>query len=135
MSYTKNNWANGDTITAEKLNNTEDQVAKNERLDVPVTVIFDGDTPIATTDAVFSDVKAAYTAGRELRMVMAITGLGIIFAPLVGVDAVDPTALIFAVDQDFAGSEADAPEPVLIHIVFSAEGLGIKKIDLSVSQP
>lgn len=117
MSYTKNNWANGDTITAEKLNHAESGIFANDAaaaaampLDVPVTVTMEDDTPVATTDASFATVKAAVVAGRNVRSVITLPGgYGILYAPLVAIDAADPTILDFAVTMDL-GTGVFAPE-------------------------
>lgn len=85
MSYTKNTWANGDTITAEKLNHAEDGIhaadaaaasassaasaaAAAAPLTIEFTLTMDAGTGTlsGSTDADFSDAVSALAAGKTL---------------------------------------------------------------------
>ena len=70
MSYTKTTWQTGDTITAEKLNKIEDQVAANEeaisQIDtslMTVTYTYNNETERYTTQATFGEVLEAFENG------------------------------------------------------------------------
>ena len=73
MSYTKQTWANGDTITAEKLNHMEDGIAASgggggggAALIVNASVSLDAETMsfvVDTIDKTYADVTNAYSSG------------------------------------------------------------------------
>lgn len=68
MAYTKQTWATGDTITAEKLNHMEDGIAENSIYDIVFSM---GETLEATglpfnelkTKIINHDLKALYIGG------------------------------------------------------------------------
>ena len=65
MSYEKQTWANGDVITAEKLNHIEDGVYSNSQSGgvLLVNESYDDDTGISTLDKTYTEIKAAIDAG------------------------------------------------------------------------
>lgn len=63
MSYTKTTWANGDTITSEKLNNAEDGIYKATPVVVPFVMTEVEGEPVVTTTAIYSDIVAAVQNG------------------------------------------------------------------------
>lgn len=98
MSYVKTNWANGDTITADKLNHIEQGVydassggsSGGGPLDVAFAVDMTQDTPTVSTTsetAAYSDVTAAIASGRDVRAKIELGAVGeeteeIVYAPL-----------------------------------------------------
>ena len=73
MSYVKNNWANGDTITADKLNHLEQGVFNATAYDVPFSVTNPGtEEQTCTTDADYDAVLAAVQAKRIVRVVITM---------------------------------------------------------------
>ena len=74
MSYTKNSWSTGDTITATKLNHLEQGVYDTDAaaaaagpLLVPFTVTVDGEGNMsASTEADYAAVRAQVVAGRTV---------------------------------------------------------------------
>ena len=74
MSYTKNTWTNGDTITAEKLNNMENGIANaGGTLIVGVTVTTDeNENERATMDKTWQEIHDALAAG--LRVIIIQSG-------------------------------------------------------------
>ena len=82
MSYTKNSWSTGDTITAAKLNHLEQGVYDTDAaaaaagpLLVPFTVTVDGEGNMsASTEADYAAVRAQAVAGRTV--VAGVTGPG-----------------------------------------------------------
>ena len=60
MSYEKQTWANGDVITAEKLNHMEDGIAGAGGLVVRASLV-DESTPYYVLDKTYSEILAAYT--------------------------------------------------------------------------
>ncbi len=75
MSYSPNNWQNGDTITAEKLNHLESGVeAANDPFIIPLTQT---DTAYTTT-VLCSEIAAALTAGKDIMFVIREETGGII---------------------------------------------------------
>lgn len=64
MSYTKNTWTNGDTITAEKLNNMENGIANaGGTLIVGVTVTVEDFLETAIMDKTWQEIHDALAAG------------------------------------------------------------------------
>ena len=63
MSYNKTTWANGDVITAEKLNNIESGV---EEANSPLVVNFtwDSEEQVGRTDKTFGEIRTALENGR-----------------------------------------------------------------------
>ena len=61
MAYTKTVWETGDVITAAKLNNAENGIkAANDQIyRLHVVVTMDGDNPVFTPAATYSDVLSA----------------------------------------------------------------------------
>ena len=83
MSYTKTTWQTGDTITAEKLNKIEDQVAANEeaisQIDtslMTVTYTYNNETERYTTQATFGEVLEAFEDGVTVIFVTETEGDG-----------------------------------------------------------
>ena len=87
MSYVKTNWANGDTITADKLNHIEQGVydassggsSGGGPLDVAFAVDMTVDPPAVSTTsetAAYSDVTAAVASGREVRAKISLGTVG-----------------------------------------------------------
>ena len=68
MSYEKQTWANGDVITAEKLNHIEDGVASasGEEYVVTFTEISGSSGGAFTSDKTATEAKAAYDAGQKV---------------------------------------------------------------------
>lgn len=62
MAYTKQTWATGDTITADKLNHLEDGVAGAGGVMV-VGATFDESTNKTTLDHTWQEINAALSAG------------------------------------------------------------------------
>ena len=72
MSYTKQTWANGDVITAEKLNHMEDGIAGGV-FTIHVTATFNQGQPptftdVAVTESV-ADILSAYNNGSSIFMI------------------------------------------------------------------
>ena len=64
MSYTKTTWVNGDTITAEKLNNMENGIANaGGTLIVGVTVTVEDELEAASMDKTWQEIHDALAAG------------------------------------------------------------------------
>lgn len=64
MSYVKNTWTNGDTITAEKLNNMENGIASaGGTLIVGVTFTVEDELEAATMDKTWQEIHDALAAG------------------------------------------------------------------------
>lgn len=65
MSYSKQTWANGDVITAEKLNHIEDGVYANSQSGgaLIVNASYDDQTGTETLDKTYTEIKAAIDAG------------------------------------------------------------------------
>ena len=61
MSYEKQTWANGDVITAEKLNHIEDGVGGDT-----FYVKFKSDMGQQTCDKTYEQILAAYNAGKKI---------------------------------------------------------------------
>lgn len=64
MSYTKNTWNTGDTVTAEKLNNLENGVVNAGALKVVIS--YDETTSVETLSETFLTIKEAVMAGRAV---------------------------------------------------------------------
>lgn len=60
MSYEKETWATGDTITAAKLNNMEDGIANVD----PFIITITEEGVIASTDKTWREIDTAFKAGR-----------------------------------------------------------------------
>lgn len=60
MAYEKNTWANGDVITANKLNNIENGINSSCMF---IQMSFDETKQIYTSDVLFEDVVAAFMDG------------------------------------------------------------------------
>ena len=67
MSYVATNWATGDVITAEKLNNIENGIVNNSIYMVNVTNI-DYSNNTFTCDKTWNEIKTAYESGRHVIM-------------------------------------------------------------------
>lgn len=66
MAYNKTTWQNGDTITAEKLNNMENGIA-----DSPIfTVTITGSDNNYTSDKTYNEIEQAFLAGKLVRAVL-----------------------------------------------------------------
>lgn len=68
--YTPTEWATGDVITAEKLNNIESGIENNESgidavktLYVTVTLTWGGGTPTVTLDKTYDEMLESYNSG------------------------------------------------------------------------
>lgn len=141
MSYTKKTWHDGDTITAAGLNNMETGIKNNDTAVaaatpyyVPFSVSDDGGTPVASTTASFADVKAVVqakkrpvTAEIEVEDAAAVLYGGLISKTPIS----EPEELTFAAVIDLGSAESPAPQ--LLEIIFSADGVGIRSVDLAVS--
>ena len=66
MSYTKQTWANGDLITADKLNHMEDGVADATPWVIEMTFVQDGYNSHCESTAKWDDVAAAVKTGRNV---------------------------------------------------------------------
>lgn len=71
MAYTKQTWATGDVVTANKLNHMEDGIAEGgtgggDVLVVPVTVAIVDDAPTLTTSVAVADVITATETGKAV---------------------------------------------------------------------
>lgn len=67
MSYEKTTWQNGDTITAEKLNNIEEGI--EEAKDGVFYIYFNiggGSSPTAVINKTFAEIDAAYNAQKNI---------------------------------------------------------------------
>ena len=64
MSYIKQTWTTGDTITAEKLNHIEDGVANTNSMLIDMT--FDSETRLLKSNVLFSDIVSAFINGVEI---------------------------------------------------------------------
>lgn len=66
MSYTEQTWANGDIITAEKLNHMEDGIAGALSVDLIVRVdVDDGDPTFTVTYGNSADVLSKFAQGKS----------------------------------------------------------------------
>ena len=59
MAYSKQTWATGDTITAEKLNHMEDGIGSSDLFILTFTITAGNDGLEATCDKTFSELAAA----------------------------------------------------------------------------
>lgn len=102
---------------------------------VPFTLNIDGgtDTISVTTTAIFSDVKAAVVAKKNVIAEVALDDSAFYVPLAVKKPASDPTGLVFGGIFDFAGS-GEAAEPAHIRIYFSEAGSSIVFDDLTVTQ-
>lgn len=64
MSYTPTEWSNGDVITAEKLNKLENGVGDSNIFIVNISVYGSGGSYTVTADKTYTELKAAYDAGK-----------------------------------------------------------------------
>lgn len=72
MAYVPNEWATGDIITAEKLNNIENGIENaNNLLVVTIYPYYEQNT--FTSDKTWNEVKAAYENGKRIVMRYGIT--------------------------------------------------------------
>lgn len=96
MSYNKTTWQNGDTITAEKLNNIEDGITSNNAWIIEMTFVKDGYDVYLSSTAQWDDVVAAVCSGRTVKIKLPNTEesrgysiAGAIF-PILGYSPEDP---------------------------------------------
>ena len=111
MSYTKQTWANGDVITAEKLNHIEDGIAGAGGGSAPlvIRVVYPDDPADPTTlDKTFNEIFAAYPNCYML-------------TPNDGYDSFDPISIKFSEGgygvfnlSSNNGFSAESPDGVLI---------------------
>ena len=136
MSYTKNTWANGDKITAEKLNAMENGIYNadagaasaasaaeaNAPVHVPFAVTAGEGSATGTTTATFADVAAAVAAGKNVIADVTINDGIEIFAPCTfKVPVTTPTSLLFgAVAYVDLGS--GTAKSTLFQVSFSSSG-------------
>lgn len=69
MSYTKQTWATGDVITANKMNHMEDGIASNEGSSggsMLIEMVFDQSAENYTSSVSYSDVVDAFKAGTPI---------------------------------------------------------------------
>ena len=64
MAYTKQTWATGDTITAEKLNHMESGIEDNNTFDVKLRQV---GADAETTDKTYDEIVTAFTNGKVVR--------------------------------------------------------------------
>lgn len=86
MAYTKQTWACGDEITAEKLNHIEDGIAEGGSGKFVVTI--DNDT----ADHTFAEIKQAYDNGMVIEVVELVSGIDYVYQLL----AIDSSAVSFS---------------------------------------
>lgn len=93
MSYEKQTWANGDVITAEKLNHIEDGVYANSQSGGALIVndLIDEQTGIETLDKTYTEITAAIDAG--------------IYVTVLSRDAHDTTTVMFVAQCSIIGFE------------------------------
>lgn len=89
MSYTKQTWQSGDTITATKLNHMEDGIAAggDSLFVLSETTTIDGQTITHTLNATYNEMAQAAQAGKLIGFIHIPTvgEVGIHYAPLVEV--------------------------------------------------
>lgn len=84
MAYSKTTWVNGDTITAEKLNNIEDGIAANDTAIANlVPVALTGALDLETGAFTFSEITAAdlyafISAGKTFSATVDISGTSVV---------------------------------------------------------
>lgn len=133
MSYTKNSWSTGDTITATKLNHLEQGVydaseGAGGTVRVPFTVEVDAQGHLtATTTAEIGPVMAAVSAGKQV--VADVTSpSGVIFhAPLTAHNA---THLIFDVVTQ---EDTEVMAATLYHIGWTTGEIGFVMSEITLS--
>ena len=123
MSYSKTTWANGDTITAEKLNNIENGIVANETAavdampyDVEFAVTESEGTYSATTEAVLATVVADAVANKPVRAKLVMDGVAQYLALTTVVPASGEEILVFS------GGTAIDDSPVLLLLVWTGSG-------------
>ena len=98
MAYSKTTWANGDTITAEKLNNLEDGVAANDAAiggmkPVDLAAVIDGQTgDVTIPDVTAAELFAMLSAGSRVN----VTATG---------SSVEITLYCYVVAQEISGDD------------------------------
>ena len=63
MSYEKQRWQSGDTITAGKLNHIENGIASGKNILLSETITVDGDNEIHTLNATYNEMVSTITNG------------------------------------------------------------------------
>ena len=109
MAYTKTTWANGDIITAEKLNNLENGVAGAYALIVPLEGGFDG----YTLGKTWNEIKTAFTAGTPCFTYFAQAGDDVEayqLTPILSVSKLDDDPVYYSV-TDLNGLEFTTGDP------------------------
>ena len=96
MAYEKQIWANGDVITAEKLNHIEDGITSNNAWIIEMTLVQDGYDVYLSSTAQWDDVVATVCSGRTVMIKLPNTEesrgysiAGSIF-PILGYSPEDP---------------------------------------------
>lgn len=133
MSYTKNSWSTGDTITAAKLNHLEQGVydaseGAGGTVRVPFTVEVDAQGHLtATTTAEIGAVMAEVTAGKQV--VADVTSpSGVVYHA--SLTAHNSTHLIFdVVTQD----DTDVMAATLYHVGWTTEKVAFAMSSISLS--
>lgn len=133
MSYTKNSWSTGDTITAEKLNHLERGVYDASEgaggpVRVPFTVEVDAQGHLtATTTAEIGPVMAAVSAGKMV-IVDVTSPVGTVFhAPLTAHNA---THLVFDVVTQ---EDTDVMTATLYHIGWTTGDVDFAMSEIALS--
>ena len=77
MSYTPTEWATGDVITAEKLNNIEQGIVGGERFVITATNVADENTPqtVPTLDKTTTEILEAFKVGK-VPLLKIVTPIG-----------------------------------------------------------
>lgn len=75
MSYVPTNWATGDVITAEKLNNIENGIVDSGKAVFVITVVtLNSNQHSFTFDKTFTEIKTAFASGKHLILRYSPTG-------------------------------------------------------------
>ncbi len=115
MSYTKQTWANGDVITADKLNHIEDGLADNST-ELVVHAINHPEDEVTVLDKTFGEIRTAVNNGRMVKIVRNVSDeeyTGVTVGYLVSMNyeiySNGVNGSIYAGEANYSASVVDAP--------------------------